>query len=179
MEPQRRDGWKRLAARSRWPVVAVLLLSLPGCYAGVTSIGVPTASSSMLDAVIVLSSTPSSSDGSSPIGPFVSIGCAVGLSQISGTFAISMTASSSVDVDHVTVHMIDGTNLGGPSVTVPQPALAAQFGTTHIAVGTTRLFDFHTQFPCDRHPRPVALSADIHFFDSLGVLHTLTVTKPL
>jgi hypothetical protein len=44
--------------------------------------------------------------------------------------------------------MIDGTNLGGPSITIPQPELSARFGSTLINAGTTRDFALRPDFGC-------------------------------
>ena len=53
-----------------------------------------------------------------------------------------------VTFDSVTIHMIDGSNLGGPSVTIPRPELATRFGSTLIRAGTTRDFALRPDFGC-------------------------------
>ena len=42
---------------------------------------------------------------------------------------LRISASTTVDLQQVTIHMIDGTNLGGPMVTVPRADLVGQFGS--------------------------------------------------
>lgn len=61
--------------------------------------------------------------------------------------AITSTGSS-VFLDSVTIHMNDGTNLGGPSVTFPRAGLDAQFGTTLVSAGSTRAFTFGSALTC-------------------------------
>jgi hypothetical protein len=51
-------------------------------------------------------------------------------------------------LDSVTIHMIDGTNLGGPSVMIPSSELATQFGSLFIDAGSTRAFALRPTFAC-------------------------------
>ena len=64
------------------------------------------------------------------------------------TFAVVIVAPTPMRVDTVTIRLIDGSNLGGPMVTFPQPGLAAQFGTTVVPAGIPRTFTFTPQFSC-------------------------------
>jgi hypothetical protein len=91
-------------------------------------------------------------------------------------FEIVVSASQSIDVQQVTIHMIDGSNLGGPMVTVPWATLMERFGTTHVAAGMTRTFTLWPSFVWTSPPRSVA--ADITCVDSHGVMHRLTVERP-
>ena len=72
--------------------------------------------------------------------------------------------------------MIDGTNLGGPMVTVPQADLVGQFGSIRILGGSIGTFRFHPRFKWTNPPRSVA--ADITVKDSQGVAHTVTAESP-
>jgi hypothetical protein len=139
-------------------------------------IGGPRPSSSVLTATISLpiaSVQPIGSTG----GSFVSVGCSKS-SEFTEAFDIAMTASSAVDIDQITLHLIDGTNLGGPEITFPQPNLVSQFGTTHIAAGVSRTFTFHPQFGC-ASPSLRSVTADIRFLDMSGLSHGITVTTPV
>lgn len=51
-------------------------------------------------------------------------------------------------LDSVTLHLLDGSNVGGPSVTIPSLELSSQFGSTVIRAGTTRAFAFRPTFGC-------------------------------
>lgn len=73
--------------------------------------------------------------------------CVVTVPATDLILAITST-SSSVFLDSVTVHLNDGTNLGGPSVTFPRTGLDAQFGTTLVSAGSTRAFTFGSALTC-------------------------------
>lgn len=89
---------------------------------------------------------------------------------------LRISASTTVDLDQVTVHMIDGTNLGGPMVTVPRADLVGQFGNIRILGGSIRTFTLHPRLRWTNPPRSVA--ADITVKDSQGVAHTVTAESP-
>src|SRR4026208_873490 len=74
-------------------------------------------------------------------------------------------------LDSVTIHMIDGSNLGGPSVTIPQPELAPRFGAALINAGTTRDFALRTDFGCVARV-PTALRGSALVLDPRGVPQT-------
>ena len=75
-------------------------------------------------------------------------------------------------LDGVTLHMIDGTSLGGPSVTIPSPELATQFGSMFIHAGTTREFALRPTFGCMAN-QPRSLRGDAFVFDNQGRRQTL------
>jgi hypothetical protein len=79
-----------------------------------------------------------------------------------------------VTFDSVTIHMVDGSNLGGPSVTIPRPELATRFGSTLIRAGTTRDFVLSPDFGCVA-VLPTALRATAVVFDSGGVQQTIVL----
>ena len=79
-----------------------------------------------------------------------------------------------VTLDSVTIHMIDGSNLGGPSVTIPRPELTTRFGSTLIIAGTTRDFALRTDFGCVFRV-PTALRSSALVFDASGVPQTIVV----
>jgi hypothetical protein len=84
---------------------------------------------------------------------------------------LAVTASSNVFLDTVTLHLNDGTNLGGPSVTFPRAGLDARFGTTLIGAGTTRDFMFASAVACRPAGSP---SADLVLIDASGHRHAIT-----
>jgi hypothetical protein len=79
-----------------------------------------------------------------------------------------------VTFDSVTIHMVDGSNLGGPSVSVPRPELATRFGSTLIRAGTTRDFVLRPDFGCVA-VLPTALRTTAVVFDSGGVPQTIVL----
>jgi hypothetical protein len=90
----------------------------------------------------------------------------------SPTVDLRIQASATVDLFQVTIHMIDGTNLGGPMVTVPRTDLVGQFENTRILGGSISTFRFHPRFKWKNPPR--SLSADITVKDSRGVAHSVS-----
>jgi hypothetical protein len=108
---------------------------------------------------------------------FSPLSCSTGV--VTGLFSVAMTASSAVELNEVTIHMIDGTNLGGPMVTIPQQSLMSQFGTVRIAAGTTSTFRFHPQFTCISGLPLGGVSANIVFLDGGRQPHNITVVATL
>jgi hypothetical protein len=103
----------------------------------------------------------------------------LGGAQCPGGFAFGTTLNliitagvHDLTLDSVTLHMIDGTNLGGPSVTIPSPELATQFGSMFIHAGTTRAFALRPTFGCMAN-QPRSLRGDAFVFDNQGRRQTL------
>lgn len=95
------------------------------------------------------------------------------------TFAVVIAAPTPMRVDNVTIRLIDGSNLGGPMVTIPQPGLTAQFGTTVVSAGIPRTFTFTPQFACGSGTTlPSQVMGQISLMDSAGLPHTVTVSAP-
>ena len=91
------------------------------------------------------------------------------------TFHLFITAGvQDVTFDSVTIHMIDGTNLGGPSVTIPRPELSTRFGSTLINAGTTRDFALRPEFGCIAR-LPTALRGSALLLDHRGMPQTIVV----
>jgi hypothetical protein len=70
--------------------------------------------------------------------------------------------------------MIDGSNLGGSSITIPQPELAARFGSTVILSTATRDFALRPDFGCIARV-PTALRGSAVLVDQRGVPQTIVV----
>jgi hypothetical protein len=82
---------------------------------------------------------------------------------------------SNVFVDRVALHMIGGSNLGGPMVTFPRPNLDTMFGTTFIRAGRSRSFTFFPAFACTWF-KPASLRADVVVVSEGGVSSSTTAT---
>jgi hypothetical protein len=94
-------------------------------------------------------------------GPF----CGGGGLKTRFDFAVANNGRRDLFLDHVTVHMIDGTNLGGPAVPVPEPGVTAAHATL-VKRGARRVFRFEQQFRCGVVPTSVLIRAGLR--DELG-----------
>jgi hypothetical protein len=89
------------------------------------------------------------------------------------SFQLIITAGvHNLTLDSVTLHMIDGTNVGGPSVMISSPELATQFGSMFIHAGTTRAFALRPTFGCIAN-QPRSLRGNAFVFDNQGRRQTL------
>ncbi len=89
---------------------------------------------------------------------------------------IVTAGAEDLTMDSLTLHLLDGTNVGGPSVTIPNPQLNAQFGSTFVRAGTNRVFALQPAFDCvERQPRSLAVTAFLS--DRRGARETRTVTS--
>jgi hypothetical protein len=88
---------------------------------------------------------------------------------------VVISASRTVDVQEVTIRMTDGSNLGGPMVTFPQPQLSSQFGSTRVVAGATRAFTL----PCMAAPSfgTTILIGYVSGVDSHAQVHRVTVER--
>jgi hypothetical protein len=85
---------------------------------------------------------------------------------------IVQTGSVDVFIDQVMLRLIDGTDLGGPSITIPQRQLNSMFGST-LVVGT-RAFSFKPQFARGLM-RPRSLAGKVVLKDAEGIVRTVSV----
>jgi hypothetical protein len=113
----------------------------------------------------------------------------IGLTALGGFFCPGFVFSTSFNVivvsstqdltmNHVTLQLLDGTTIGGPSVTIPSPRLNTLFGTTLVTAGTTRAFPFQPVFDCSA-TRPNALGAIVVLADGHGGQQTMRMTAPI
>ena len=77
-----------------------------------------------------------------------------------------------VSVDSVTFRLLDGSDRGGPMITVPKPELEQMFGST-VVVGS-RAFAFQPVFGCGV-VQARSLAADVVLVDSAGTARNVTV----
>jgi hypothetical protein len=113
---------------------------------------------------------------------FINFGClATSLTYaprpLTRRFDIVITALTPVDVDSVTIQMLDGTSLGGPMLTFPRPKLTERFGDLRVAAGIPRRFGFEPQFPCGTSMTSVL--ADIGVRYPGGGMQVLTASQAL
>jgi hypothetical protein len=149
-------------------VAAFALAACDGEGPSAAMVFVPTSSSTL--PAIAASINPGIVPGP---GGFV---CPGGL--IASNFQIVISASQTVDLNQVSIQMIDGSHLGGPMVTFPSPLLSSQFNSRRILAGTTRTFTFNPRFVCGA-TRPQAVSAQIEYIGPTGVMQGITIEQPL
>jgi hypothetical protein len=88
---------------------------------------------------------------------------------------IAHTGSGDVFIDQVMFRLIDGTGLGGPSITLSQPQLNSMFGSTVVA--GSRAFPFEPQFACGP-TRPWSIAGKVVLRDGHGMARTVSVDAP-
>jgi hypothetical protein len=94
-----------------------------------------------------------------------------------GTSFTLVVAASSRDlfVDNVGVRLGDGSNVGGPMVTFPDPELRRLFGSTQVRAGGTRAFGFQPALACGGFFGR-SLFVDVGLVDITGARQTMTVS---
>jgi hypothetical protein len=113
---------------------------------------------------------------------FLNVGCLatsipVAPRPLTRRFDIVITALTPVEVDSVTIQMIDGSSLGGPMMTFPRPTLTDRFGDLRVAAGIPRRFGFDPQIPCGTSATSVL--ADIGVRYPGGGMQVLTASRAL
>jgi hypothetical protein len=152
-------------------VVTMSVMSLIGCGdgAGPGPIGIAVAPSTVSFARASIA--PSFNAFAGPSIFFCPAATAVAL-----PLDLVLTAIDTATVTQVTIRLPDGSSVGGPSVTFPQPDLRSQFGNTIVLAGATRTFAFNPLFTCGL--RPLAVAADLTFLVG-GQTQRLTITGAL
>jgi hypothetical protein len=112
-----------------------------------------------------------------PDAPFVYQSNVTSGQSRSAKFNLIVAALQTVSMSSATVHLTDGSNLGGPSVTFPQATLTSQFGSTVVVAGATRTFAFSPQFGPGATPH--SLSLDLLFVDMSGLSHPIFLSAPV
>jgi hypothetical protein len=89
---------------------------------------------------------------------------------------VFVTTSQPIDLSQLTLQLIDGSHLGGPSITFPQATLNSVLGSTRILTGS-RTFSVQAHFDCAAQA-PTAIDGLLTFVDSTGASHTISVSAP-
>ena len=87
---------------------------------------------------------------------------------------IITAGARNLTLDRVTLHLLDGSNLGGPSVTIPGIDAAGGFGPPFIRAGTTWNFALRPTFGCITG-RPRLLRGNAFLFDPFGLAQTIVL----
>jgi hypothetical protein len=87
---------------------------------------------------------------------------------------IITSAGSDVFVDELTLHLLDGSNIGGPGITVPPAGFSGGF----VRAGTSRTFVLTPTFKCGVSS-PQAIHGDVVLMDPAGMRTSLSTTASL
>jgi hypothetical protein len=106
--------------------------------------------------------------------PLVGTRCAGGAAFGTSFHLLITTGVRDLKMDSATFQLIDGTHVGGPSVTIPSLAFATQPTLLFIPAGTTRDFGLHADFGCFAG-RPFLMRGNVFLFDPFGSRHSFTL----
>ena len=115
-------------------------------------------------------------DGGRAMTPVIPFECSRQL-EFTGPIDIAMTAARDVDLNQVTLRLVDRTAVSSSTNIFSHDDLTEDFGTTQISGGSVRTLRFHTRLPCGAAP-PQSLAAEIRFLEFSGRRNTITVTAP-
>jgi hypothetical protein len=98
--------------------------------------------------------------------------------EFTGPLDIAMTAGQDVDLNSVSIWLIDNALTSTSDVNMfSHNDLQEDFVTTQVPAGTIRTLRFHTRLRCGlRTPQSVA--AEIRFIEASGRKNSITVTTP-
>jgi hypothetical protein len=145
----------------------VTVLASAGCEQSIT--GAAIAPATVPAAVAVITT------GAGIFNPFAS--CATA-GFITPNLNLIITSARNVTVEEVTLHLLDGSNVGGPGITVPPVGLNSAFANTIVLAGTSRTFVLAPTFTCGVAV-PHAIRADVGIIDPAGARSMVTATVPL
>jgi hypothetical protein len=106
--------------------------------------------------------------------PLTGTRCGFGSAFGTSFHLVITTGVHDLTMDSATFQLIDGTHLGGPSVTIPSMEFATQPTLLFIHAGTTRDFGLHANFGCFAG-RPFSIRGNVFLFDRFGSRHTFTL----
>jgi hypothetical protein len=87
---------------------------------------------------------------------------------------IITSVGSDVAVDELTLHLLDGSNVGGPGITIPP----AGFSDAVVRAGTSRTFVMTPTFTCGVSS-PRSIHGDVVIVDTAGRRTSLSTTTAL
>ena len=145
-------------------LAAFALLASAGCdrsttAAGIAPAGVPAATARLITA---------------PMAFAPSTYCASVALLTPNISLIITSVGSDFAVDELTLHLLDGTNVGGPGITIPPTGL----NDAIVRAGTSRTFVVTPTFKCGVSS-PQSVHADVVIVDPTGLRTSLSTTAPL
>jgi hypothetical protein len=108
--------------------------------------------------------------------PVSTFACPLGPSFTIPFNLLIASSQSGLSLDLVTVHLIDGSNVGGPEITFPRAGLNNLFGSTTVIPTST--FSFTPVFGCTA-TQPEVIVADVILTDRTGISLRLTASAKL
>jgi hypothetical protein len=103
----------------------------------------------------------------------------IGASSSPSDFRLIVNApNTAVTLNSVTLHLLTGNNVGGPSITFPQAGLTSTFGSTFVSRGGSRTFVFPPPFGCSSM-HPCKIQADATFVDASGMQQFSSTTATI
>ena len=109
-----------------------------------------------------------------PLTPLAGARCVSGFAFATSFHLVITTGVHDLTIESATFQLIDGTHLGGPSVTIPSVDFATQPTLLFIRAGATRDFGLHANFGCFAG-RPFSMRGDVFLFDQFGTRQTMRV----
>jgi hypothetical protein len=99
--------------------------------------------------------------------------------QFTGPLDIVMTAGQNVDLNQVSIWLLDSNfqTFTSDVNTFSHEDLVEDFVTTQIPAGTIRTLRFHTNLRCGLRT-PTSVATDIRFIEASGRKNSITVTTP-
>ena len=145
-------------------IVALALLASAGCDRSTTVAGI--APAPVLVATARLTTAPLA---------FAPATLCAGVALFTPNVSLIITSlGSDVAVDELTLHLLDGSNVGGPGITVPP----AGFSDAVVRAGTSRTFVVTPAFPCGVFS-PRSIHGDVVIVDTAGRRTSLSTTTAL
>jgi hypothetical protein len=154
--------------RSVFAAATLVTLASAGCDRSTTP-GAAIAPAPVPAAVAVITTGPGI------FNPFASCATAA---FVTPNLNLVITSATDVTVDEVTLHLLDGSNVGGPGITVPPVGLNGSFANTVVRAGTSRTFVLSPTFSCGVVV-PHSIRSDVELVDPAGVRTMVTATVPL
>ena len=145
-------------------IAAIALLASAGCdrtttVAGIAPARVPAATARLTTA---------------PMAFAPSTYCA-SVALLTPSISLIITSlGSDVAVDELTLHLLDGSNVGGPGITVPPTG----FNDAVVRAGTSRTFVVTPTFKCGVSS-PQSIHGDVVIVDASGMRTSLSTTAAL
>jgi len=100
--------------------------------------------------------------------------------ECAGAVALRLVATAggvALNVDHVTIRLMDGSSVGGPGV-FPGQTFSGLFGSTHVSAGTSRTFIFQTALTCG-HARGHSVQTEAAIIDARNMRQSFVNVWPV
>ena len=162
----------RAARRRVWLAIAALSVAASACNDN-NRVGLIT-SAPPVAAVVAISP---SLIGLTSLSGFNGVGCP-GFAFSTSFNLVVVSSRVNLTMTNVTLTLLDGTTLGGPTVTIPSGQLNTMFGTTLVLAGTSQAFPLKPVFSCSVG-KPQTMTATVLLADARGEQQTERATATI